>query len=475
MNKEETMFEMNLEESWKELLQEELKKDYFIELENFLKDEYENKNIFPEKENVFNLFNKIKFKDIKVVILGQDPYHGVNQGNGIAFSVNENIKIPPSLRNIYKELELEYKDTNEKFIIPKHGNLISWVEQGVFLLNTVLTVREGEANSHAKKGWELFTDKIIELIGKKEDPIVFILWGNMAKSKLKFIKNKNHLIIQGIHPSPLSANRGFFEKGYFTKTNEFLINNNKSPINWNLKSKTKTKGTFILVHGAGVGGWVYRDVANLLRMYGYDVYTPTLTGLGERCHLLNNKINLSFHIKDIVNSIIFNGLEDVYILGHSYGGAVISGVVDQIPKKIKKQIYLDSFFLENNECILDIFDKKRKDELLKIVNNEGEGWFLPGKYFGKNSDLIKNMPWEPYIEKLKLNGTGEKIQGAFIDCTNPINFEHLIEPKKLMRKRIEKRGWEYYTIDSDHIPMTKSPQREILVEILLKIVKEIEL
>ncbi|MGL6063708.1 MAG: uracil-DNA glycosylase [Fusobacteriaceae bacterium] len=466
------MLEINLEESWRKLLQEELKKDYFINLMNFLEYEYKNENIFPKKENIFNLFNKIKFNDIKVVILGQDPYHGENQGNGIAFSVNENIKIPPSLRNIYKELELEYRDTNEKFVVPNHGNLLSLVEQGVFLLNTVLTVREGVANSHAKQGWELFTDEIINLIGKKEDSVVFILWGNQAKLKSKLIKNKNHLIIEGVHPSPLSANRGFFNKNYFVNTNKFLISKNKAPINWNIRVEKKTKGTFVLVHGAGVGGWVYRDVSRLLKTHGYEVYSPTLTGLGEYHHLLNNKIDLSCHIKNIVEIIIDNNLENVYLVGHSYGGAVISGVVDKISERIKKQIYLDSFFLENNESILDIFGEKQKNKLLKIVNREGQGWFLPWEYFGKNSELIKNMPWKPYTEKIKLSGAGEKIPGVFIDCTNSINFEHLVEPKKNMKKKIEKRKWEYYTLDSDHIPMTKSPQREMLVEILLKIVKD---
>ncbi|MGL5123039.1 MAG: uracil-DNA glycosylase [Fusobacteriaceae bacterium] len=231
------MLEINLEKSWKELLKKELKKDYFIKLLNFLEDEYKNENIFPKKENIFNLFNKIKFSDIKVVILGQDPYHGKNQGNGIAFSVNDGIKIPPSLRNIYKELDLEYRETNEKIIIPTHGNLISLVEQGVFLLNTVLTVREGMANSHAKKGWELFTDKVISLIGERKEPTVFILWGNQAKSKSKIIENKNHLILEGVHPSPLSANKGFFYKNYFINTNKFLISKNKSPINWNIKTE----------------------------------------------------------------------------------------------------------------------------------------------------------------------------------------------------------------------------------------------
>lgn len=231
------------------------------------------------------------------------------------------------------------------------------------------------------------------------------------------------------------------------------------------------KGIFVLVHGAGVGGWVYRDVAILLRMYGYQVYTPSFTGCGERSHLLKKEqnINLEMHINDIVNCIEFNRLENVILVGHSYGGAIISGVVDRIPKAIKKQIYLDSFFLQNNQSIIEIFGKKREKDLKKIVEEEGEGWYLPKRFFGKEHPLILDMPWQPYIEKISLKGHGELISGAFIECTNPIHFEHLVEPKQKMKKLSLERGWKNYKLDSDHIPMTKSPEREMLVDILLKI------
>lgn len=166
------------------------------------------------------------------MILGQDPYHGVGQGNGIAFSVNKGVKIPPSLRNIYKELELEYKDGEPPFVIPKNGDLTSWVKQGVFLLNTVLTVRDGEANSHRKKGWENFTTKIIKEINNKEEPVVFLLWGDGAKGKKEFITNDRHLVLESVHPSPLSASRGFFGCNHFKIANEFLKKNKIKGINW---------------------------------------------------------------------------------------------------------------------------------------------------------------------------------------------------------------------------------------------------
>ncbi|MGL6167133.1 MAG: uracil-DNA glycosylase [Fusobacteriaceae bacterium] len=213
---------------WKEVLKEEFQKEYFLDLMCFLEKEYEDKKIFPPKNEIFNLFKFLEFSKIKVVILGQDPYHGEGQGNGIAFSVNDGVRIPPSLLNIFKEIKIEYPE----FEIPKGGNLKFWVEQGVLLLNSTLTVEEGKPNSHSKKGWEKFTDEIIRKIGMRKEPTVFLLWGNSAKSKKTLISNPNHLILESVHPSPLSANRGFIGCGHFKKVNEYLKENNSSPIKW---------------------------------------------------------------------------------------------------------------------------------------------------------------------------------------------------------------------------------------------------
>lgn len=200
----------------------------------FLSVEYRERSVFPPKEFVFNVFNHLEYKDIRVVILGQDPYHGVGQGNGIAFSVNPGVKIPPSLQNMYKELSLEYKNSDKEFSIPKSGDLTCWVEQGVFMLNTALTVRESEANSHSKKGWEIFTDAVLKKINEKNEPVVFILWGNNAKRKKALITNQNHLVLEGVHPSPLSANRGFFGCNHFIKTNDFLKEKGLKEIEWRI-------------------------------------------------------------------------------------------------------------------------------------------------------------------------------------------------------------------------------------------------
>ncbi|MGL4392604.1 MAG: uracil-DNA glycosylase [Fusobacteriaceae bacterium] len=216
---------------WENILKPEMEKEYFLQLKDFLKNEYSTKKIYPPENKIFNLFNHIKFDSIKIVILGQDPYHGFGQGNGIAFSVNKGIKIPPSLQNIYKELAKEYKD---EFKIPSHGDLTSWVEQGVFLLNTVFTVEDGKPNSHAKKGWEIFTDFVIKSIDEKSSPIVFMLWGNPAKKKKVLIKNTNHLILESVHPSPFSANDGFFGNNHFIEADNFLEKNNINKINWQL-------------------------------------------------------------------------------------------------------------------------------------------------------------------------------------------------------------------------------------------------
>lgn len=214
--------------SWQNILTEIFAKDYMKNLADFLKKERENHTIFPKKADVFTAFNKTPFENIRVVILGQDPYHGLDQAHGLSFSVQNGIKAPPSLVNIYKELESDIKD----FKIPNHGNLIKWAEQGVFLINTVLTVRAHEAFSHRNKGWELFTDEVIKNISNKLENVVFVLWGAPAKTKIKLIDNKKHLILTSAHPSPLSAYRGFFGCKHFSKINDFLKNKGYAEIDW---------------------------------------------------------------------------------------------------------------------------------------------------------------------------------------------------------------------------------------------------
>lgn len=220
-----------LNNDWQGLLRNEFEKDYYQNLRKFLISEYNSKTIYPDKNDIFNALNFTSFKNVKVVILGQDPYHGPNQSHGLAFSVNKDVRIPPSLRNIYKEL-------NEDLgcYIPNNGFLKKWADQGVLLLNTVLTVKAHEANSHRNIGWERFTDRIISILNDREAHIVFILWGNSAIMKSKLINNKNHFIITSPHPSPLSASRGFFGSKPFSKTNEFLISINEHPIDWQIES-----------------------------------------------------------------------------------------------------------------------------------------------------------------------------------------------------------------------------------------------
>lgn len=208
---------------WKELLKEEFEKKYFIELELFLEDEYKKYKVYPPRENIFNALNLTPFKNVKVVIFGQDPYHGVNQANGLCFSVPKNQKLPPSLKNIYKELE---DDLNIK---KENGDLSSWAKEGVLLLNTVLTVRESSANSHKNKGWEKLIISIIDKLNNKEN-IVYILWGKNAISLEKYITNGH--IIKSVHPSPLSSYRGFFGSKPFSKTNDFLKKCGISEIDW---------------------------------------------------------------------------------------------------------------------------------------------------------------------------------------------------------------------------------------------------
>ena len=216
--------------TWDELLKDEYKKEYFINLKKFIINEYKTKTIYPKMSEIFNAFIKTPYENVKVVILGQDPYHGENEAEGLSFSVKIGIAKPPSLINIFSELE---SDLNIK--PPNHGSLVSWAEQGVLLLNSSLTVVKDNPKSHSNKGWEIFTDEVIKIINKKDTPVVFILWGSDARSKKSLIKNKKHLIIESAHPSPLSAYRGFFGSKPFSKTNEFLIKNNIEPINWKIK------------------------------------------------------------------------------------------------------------------------------------------------------------------------------------------------------------------------------------------------
>jgi len=221
---------------WDDILKYEFESEYFKKLSKFLDKEYKNKIIYPEKDNIFNALKLTPPDKVKVVILGQDPYINPGEAHGLAFSVlskGQGIKIPPSLRNIYKELSSDIGMN-----IPKSGCLISWALQGVLLLNTVLTVEAGKSNSHAKKGWEQFTDYIIKYLGKKESPTVFILWGKNAHSKEKFIINSNqHLILKAPHPSPLSASTGFFGCRHFSRTNKFLSDNNLEIIDWDSINK----------------------------------------------------------------------------------------------------------------------------------------------------------------------------------------------------------------------------------------------
>ncbi|MBP2632113.1 MAG: ung [Firmicutes bacterium] len=214
---------------WAEYLNLELKEPYYIKLREFLINEYKTRTIFPGMHDIFNALHYTSYKDAKVVILGQDPYHGPKQAHGLSFSVQPGVEAPPSLVNIFKELQTDLGCT-----IPNNGCLLPWAEQGVLLLNAVLTVRERQANSHQGLGWEEFTDKVIALLNARTEPMVFILWGKPAQKKKEMITNPNHLVIESPHPSPLSAHRGFFGSKPFSRANEFLIKNNKQPIDWQL-------------------------------------------------------------------------------------------------------------------------------------------------------------------------------------------------------------------------------------------------
>lgn len=222
---------VNIGNSWDDILKDEWNKDYYLELRKLLKKEYKNYTIYPSMYDIFNALKFVSYEDCKVVILGQDPYHGENQAHGFSFSVKKGVKIPPSLLNIYKEL---HDDLG--CYIPDNGNLEKWARQGVLLLNTTLTVRAHQANSHEKIGWHILTDRIIELLNEREKPIVFILWGKNAQEKIRLITNPNHLIIKSSHPSPFAAHRGFFGSKPFSRTNEFLSENGIEPIDWQIEN-----------------------------------------------------------------------------------------------------------------------------------------------------------------------------------------------------------------------------------------------
>lgn len=214
--------------TFKEIIQEEAKQPYYSKLHQYVEDQYQHYTCFPPHKQIYHAFNFCDYEDIKVVILGQDPYHELNQANGLAFSVNKGVRIPPSLVNIYKEAMEDVGIAQ-----PHSGDLTPWARQGVLLLNTVLTVREHQANSHKGHGWEIFTDHIVEIMNEREKPLVFILWGNQARAKARMIYPR-HLVIQSPHPSPLSASRGFFHSHPFSRCNEFLVAHGQLPIDWRI-------------------------------------------------------------------------------------------------------------------------------------------------------------------------------------------------------------------------------------------------
>jgi len=219
--------DVKIEESWKAVLAAEFEKPYFERLTEFVHQEYRAHTVFPPAKLIFNAFDQCPFDQLKVVILGQDPYHGPGQAHGLCFSVNDGVDFPPSLRNIFKELK---GDVNKP--IPNSGNLTDWAKQGVLLLNATLTVRAHQAGSHQKKGWEDFTDAVIHRINEAKENVVFILWGSYAIRKGEFIDRNKHLVLTSVHPSPLSASRGFFGNKHFSRANDFLIEHQLKPVNW---------------------------------------------------------------------------------------------------------------------------------------------------------------------------------------------------------------------------------------------------
>ncbi|EHL16516.1 uracil-DNA glycosylase 2 [Peptoanaerobacter stomatis] len=219
---------VNIGNSWDDILKDEFEKQYYKNIREFLKKEYTTKTVFPSMYDIFNALKYTPYEDVKVVILGQDPYHGIGQAHGLSFSVKKGITPPPSLKNIYKEIENDLNIEMDK----TNGELTSWANQGVLMLNASLTVLKGQPNSHSKIGWEKLTDSIIEKLNYKDTPVVYLLWGRNAQMKENLITNKNHLILKCAHPSPYSANNGFFGCKHFSKTNEFLKNNGLVEINW---------------------------------------------------------------------------------------------------------------------------------------------------------------------------------------------------------------------------------------------------
>ncbi|KGF13482.1 uracil-DNA glycosylase [Peptostreptococcus sp. MV1] len=222
---------VNLGNDWDQVLVDEFKKEYYLKLREFLKLEYRSQQIFPDMYDIFNALKYTSYKGTKVLILGQDPYHDDGQAHGLAFSVKPGIKTPPSLLNMYKELRDELG-----LYIPNNGYLVPWAKQGVLLLNTALTVRAHQANSHKGKGWETFTDKVISYLNQRQEPVIFVLWGANARSKKKLIDASRHYILEAPHPSPLSAHRGFFGCGHFSKINQILESMGQEPINWQIEN-----------------------------------------------------------------------------------------------------------------------------------------------------------------------------------------------------------------------------------------------
>ena len=219
--------EIKIEDSWGTQLADEFAKEYFLQLIQFVKSEYKSHIVFPPGRQIFNAFDNCPFEKTKVVIIGQDPYHGPAQAHGLCFSVADGIPKPPSLLNIFKELKLDIGKE-----IPINGNLINWAQQGVLMLNATLTVRANEAGSHQNKGWEVFTDAVIKKLSDHKENLVFILWGAYAQKKANYINRKKHFIVESAHPSPLSASRGFFGQNHFSKTNTFLESKGIKPISW---------------------------------------------------------------------------------------------------------------------------------------------------------------------------------------------------------------------------------------------------
>ncbi len=220
---------VNIGNEWDELLKDEFQKEYYLKLRPFLAQEYRTQTIYPDMYDIFNALKYTSYSDVKAVILGQDPYHGPGQAHGLCFSVKKGVQPPPSLQNIFKEIQSDLG-----IAPPNHGELTAWAQRGVLLLNTALTVRAGQANSHKGVGWELFTDRVIELLNERETPIVFLLWGANARQKTALITNPAHLILTCAHPSPLSAFNGFFGCKHFSKTNEFLAAHGMAEIDWSI-------------------------------------------------------------------------------------------------------------------------------------------------------------------------------------------------------------------------------------------------